>query len=121
MSIDNLQLLVKKRFLRSASLSHSQTPNSDSYGALRYRTPHIPNSDSYGALRYRIPTSPKAIPTERFAIAPPPHIPKAIPTERFAIALPHPQTAIPTERFAIASQHRKQRYLLMIYYTLTIS
>jgi hypothetical protein len=74
MSIDNLQLLVKKRFLRSASLSHSQTPNSDSYGALRYRTPK-PQT---------------AIPTERFAIAP--HTsPTAIPTERFAIASPHPQ------------------------------
>ena len=43
MSIDNLQLLVKKRFLRSASLSH-------------------------------------------------PHTPKAIPTERFAIAFQHLQT-----------------------------
>jgi hypothetical protein len=113
MSIDNLQLLVKKRFLRSASLSHSQYPKS---------APHIPKT---------------AIPTERFAIVP--HIPKkrflrsaslshsqhpktAIPTERFAIALPtspkqrtacssaslshspHPQKAIPAERFAIALQ-----------------
>jgi hypothetical protein len=134
MSIDNLQLLVKKRFLRSASLSHSQTPNSDSYGALRYRTTPHPQT---------------AIPTERFAIALPtpqqrflrsaslshphptsqkrflrsaslshphptsqkrflrsaslshPHIPnsdplhtspKAIPTERFAIASPHPRS-----------------------------
>ena len=32
-------------------------PNSDSYGALRYRIPTSPNSDSYGALRYRTPTS----------------------------------------------------------------
>ena len=56
MSIDNLQLLVKKR-------SHSQYPKS---------APHIPKT---------------AIPTERFAIAPPhPHIPKT------AIAHPpHPQ------------------------------
>jgi len=73
----------RKRYLRSASLSHFPTsPKSDSYGALRYRTPNIPKqrflrsaslshphilktasasphpkSDSYGALRYRIPTS----------------------------------------------------------------
>jgi len=39
--------------------------------------------------------SQKAIPTERFAIAPPPTSQTAIPTERFAIALPQPpQTAI---------------------------
>jgi hypothetical protein len=89
----------KQRFLRSASslrdatanaiaLPHPQTaipterfaiashtPNSDSYGALRYRTPtsqkrflrsaslshptHPQNSDSYGALRYRTPTPQK--------------------------------------------------------------
>ncbi|WP_160289892.1 hypothetical protein, partial [Aphanizomenon flos-aquae] len=35
-----------------------QLPNSDSYGALRYRTPsNFPNSDSYGALRYRTPSN----------------------------------------------------------------
>jgi hypothetical protein len=86
----------QKRFLRSASLSHSPHPQqaipterfaiafptsstSDSYGALRYRIPKSPKSDSYGALRYRTPQIPKtAIPTERFAIALP-KSPKAIP------------------------------------------
>ncbi|MFM6353821.1 MAG: hypothetical protein ACKPKP_04025 [Dolichospermum sp.] len=55
---------LKKRFLRSASLSHISKPqNSD-------RTPKTQNSDSYGALRYRTSPNPqKAIPTERFAIA----------------------------------------------------
>jgi hypothetical protein len=102
MSIDNLQLLVKKR-------SHSPHPQK-AIPTERFAIalPH-PKSDSYGALRYRIPTSPKAIPTERFAIASPHlpkqrflrsaslshfHTPKAIPTERFAIASPHPQQAI---------------------------
>ncbi|QJB42846.1 hypothetical protein [Dolichospermum flos-aquae] len=40
--------IPKQRFLRSASLSHSQTPNSD-------LIPIPPNSDSCGALRYRTP------------------------------------------------------------------
>jgi hypothetical protein len=46
--------------------------------------PTSPNSDSYGALRYRIPTSSK----QRAH----PHIPKAIPRSRFAIASPHPKS-----------------------------
>jgi hypothetical protein len=217
MSIDNLQLLVKKRFLRSASLSHPHTPKaipterfaiafqhlqtrflrsaslshshiptypkaipterfaialttspkSDSYGALRYRTPNIPKSDrtphpktaiaSHTSQKRSHPNIPNqrshsphiqteiAPPTplkqrshsqhpkQRFlrsaSLSHPQYPPKAIPTERFAIALPHPhipksdsygalryrtpnipksdrtphpKTAIPTERFAIA-------------------
>ncbi|MBO1064597.1 MULTISPECIES: hypothetical protein [Nostocales] len=72
MSIDNLQLLVKKRFLRSASLSHPHIPKQRSH-------PHIPKQRSHSH-------TPKAIPTERFAIAP--H------TSQTAIALPQTQEAI---------------------------
>ncbi|MFM5890698.1 MAG: hypothetical protein ACKOQS_20815 [Dolichospermum sp.] len=44
---------LKKRFLRSASLSHISKPqNSD-------RTPKTQNSDSYGALRYRTSPNPQ--------------------------------------------------------------
>jgi hypothetical protein len=111
MSIDNLQLLVKKRFLRSASLSHPHTPKAIAFQHLQTRShPH----------------SPKAIPTERFAIALP-HPKTAIasptpqkrflrsaslshfptPQKRFLRSASlshsqHPQQAIPTERFAIA-------------------
>ncbi|MFM6010958.1 MAG: hypothetical protein ACKO99_10005 [Dolichospermum sp.] len=49
------------------------------------------------------PKSDRTPPHSQKAIAS--HIPKAIPTERFAIALPHSQKAIPTERFAIALPH----------------
>ncbi|MDB9307417.1 hypothetical protein PN471_01870 [Aphanizomenon sp. CS-733/32] len=49
---------------------------------LRDRTPHIPNSELLAAaLRYRTPTSPKAIPTERFAIA----LPKLQNSDRLSI------------------------------------
>ncbi|MDD1413909.1 hypothetical protein MEN41_04345 [Dolichospermum sp. ST_con] len=41
------------------AIAPSTSQKSDSYGALRYRTPTSPNSDSYGALRYRPPTSQK--------------------------------------------------------------
>ncbi|WP_160289955.1 hypothetical protein, partial [Aphanizomenon flos-aquae] len=52
----------QKRFLRSASLSHSHTPNSDRtlQTSKKRSLSHTPNSDSYGALRYRIPTSPNS-------------------------------------------------------------
>jgi hypothetical protein len=73
--------LPKQRFLRSASLSHPlKSPTSFFNEPQRHRghreraiaLPQPPKSDSYGALRYRIPPTPQtAIPTERFAIAPP--------------------------------------------------
>jgi hypothetical protein len=79
----------QKRFLRSASLSHSPHPQQaipTERFAIAFptsstsdRIPKSPKSDSYGALRYRTPQIPKtAIPTERFAIALP-KSPKAIP------------------------------------------
>jgi hypothetical protein len=79
---------------------------------LRYRTPTPQNSDSYGALRYRSqpPNFKRTACNSAYAIAPQ-HPQTAIPTERFAIAhnpnfkrslSQHPQTAIPAERFAIA-------------------
>jgi hypothetical protein len=89
MSIDNLQLLVKKRFLRSASLSHPHTPKAIAFQHLQTRFLR-----SASLSHSHIPTYPKAIPTERFAIA--------LPKSQTAIALPKSQTAIPTERFAIA-------------------
>jgi hypothetical protein len=167
MSIDNLQLLVKKRFLRSASLSHPHTPKaipterfaiafqhlqtrflrsaslshshiptypkaipterfaialttspkSDSYGALRYRTPKIPNSDSYGALRYRTPNIPKSdrTPHPKTAIASHTSQKRShpnIPNQRSHS--PHIQTEIapPTPlKQRSHSQHPKQRFL----------
>ncbi|MFM6487333.1 MAG: hypothetical protein ACKPHQ_04685 [Dolichospermum sp.] len=51
---------LKKRFLRSASLSHTQTPKTaiptERFAIAPF---HNPNSDSYGALRYRTPQNPK--------------------------------------------------------------
>ena len=43
------------RYVES-ELSYSILSNSDTFGALRYRTPqNHPTSDSHGALRYRTP------------------------------------------------------------------
>ncbi|MDM3857268.1 MAG: hypothetical protein PT120_20850 [Aphanizomenon gracile PMC649.10] len=54
------------------------------------RTPNIPKSDSYGALRYRTPNISQTANClqQRFAIASP-HPQKAIPSVSFTIA--HPQ------------------------------
>jgi hypothetical protein len=112
MSIDNLQLLVKKRFLRSASLSHPHTPKAIPTERFAIAFQHLQTRflRSASLSHSHIPTYPKAIPTERFAIAlttspksdsygalryRTPNIPKSDRT-------PHPKTAIPTERFAIA-------------------
>ncbi|MFM6012188.1 MAG: hypothetical protein ACKO99_16340, partial [Dolichospermum sp.] len=89
---------LKQRFLRSASLSHSpnpkkaialpQTSKSDSYGALRYRTPKLPKQRFLRSASLSHPsTTPTAIPTERFAIAPPK-------TQNSDRTSPNPQKAI---------------------------
>ena len=63
------------RYVES-ELSYSILSNSDTFGALRYRTPqNHPLSDSHGALRYRTPQNhPTSDRTPKFilqAIAPP--------------------------------------------------
>ena len=107
MSIDNLQLLVKKRFLRSASLSHSPHPQQAialPISPTSDRTPTSQNSD-------RTPNIPKT------AIAP--YIPKQrslSPHSQQAIASHIPKSdRIPTPQTAIASPHPKQRSHFDIY------
>ena len=89
-----------------------------------------PNNYSQYCIRNVSAHLQKAIPAERFAIAPPkfslskrspPHPQKSdsygalryrtSPHLLKAIALPHPQKAIPAERFAIALPHPKKRFL----------
>jgi len=63
----------KQRFLRSASLSHSQHPKKRFLRSASLSHPTSQNSELLAAaLRYRTPNIPKtAIPAERFAITPP--------------------------------------------------
>ena len=106
---DRTPHIPKKRFLRSASLSHPlNTPNSDRTPTPQKRShPHTPKT----AIAH--PPNPQtAIPTERFAIA----FPTSLKT---AIALPtsqkrsHSHTlkaiALPTSQTAIALPHSQKR------------
>ncbi|MDM3857255.1 MAG: hypothetical protein PT120_20785 [Aphanizomenon gracile PMC649.10] len=56
-AIAPLHIPKKRTACSSATLTHSHTsPKSDSYGALRYRTPTSPKSELLAAaLRYRTP------------------------------------------------------------------
>ncbi|MFM6015130.1 MAG: hypothetical protein ACKPCI_08990 [Dolichospermum sp.] len=80
---------LKKRFLRSASLSHTQTPKTaiptERFAIAPF---HNPNSDSYGALRYRTPQNPK----QRSHFPKPSKSDRTSPNLKIAIAPPHPNS-----------------------------